>query len=143
MSDEKYFIQKASLCVTIGIRQSAMPSEKYYTKEEIDEILDGGVVPGSIPPASADTLGGIKVNNQGYTVDENGNLILKTGAGLEIDEEGNLRVKAYKGEYSITPGIEAQTLPTSGQVMTDDLEIGEIPHAEVTNPEGGSTFTIG
>ena len=143
--------QRAWLCVTIGIRQSALPSEKYYTKEEVDELIEesGGGTPfpaddyytkeevdelieaasggaTSIVPATADSLGGIKVGN-----------------GLNITEDGMLSVNSYEGEYTVTPGIEPQTLPTSGYVMDEDLEVGGIPYVEITNPEGGGTVIIG
>lgn len=119
--------QRCSMCVTIGIRQSALPSEKYYTKEEVDELIEQGGGGGtSIKPATRDNLGGVKV-----------------GDGLEITEDGTLSVTSYKGEYTVTPSVDSQTLETSGQVMTDDLEIGAIPYIEVENPEGGGTVTIG
>ena len=119
--------QRASMCVTIGIRQSALPSEKYYTKEEVDALIEEGGGGGKpLEPATQDTLGGIIV-----------------GDGLNITEEGRLSVDAYEGEYVVTPRVDSQTLQTSGQVMTDNLEIGAIPYVEVENPEGGGTVTIG
>lgn len=124
---EKQIKQRASLCVTIGIRQSALPSEKYYTKEEVDALIEeAGGGGGELKPATKDTLGGIIV-----------------GDGLDIAEDGTLSVHSYPGEYTVTPAVDAQTIPTSGHVMTDDLEIEAIPYVEVENPEGGGTVTIG
>lgn len=49
----------------------------------------------------------------------------------------------YTGAYSVVPTVPAQTLPTRDLLMTADVEVGGIPHYEVSNPYGGSTFVIG
>ncbi len=49
----------------------------------------------------------------------------------------------YEGEYMVTPTKQAQVLETRGKVMSDDLTIGCIPYAAVSNEYGGLTVTIG
>lgn len=51
--------------------------------------------------------------------------------------------KVYEGEYEITPKVAAQTMPTSGKVMADDVTIKSIPFFNVSNTSGGSTAYIG
>lgn len=51
--------------------------------------------------------------------------------------------EAYNGEYTVTPRVEAQTLPTKEKVMLEDVTIRAIPYAEVTNNSNGKTVTIG
>lgn len=48
----------------------------------------------------------------------------------------------YQGEYVVTPKTDAQTLPTKGKVMTDNVTVNEIPFFEVNNTSGGSTVFI-
>ena len=52
-----------------------------------------------------------------------------------VDEE-------YEGEYSVTPKVEAQTMPTKDKAMAEDVTIKAIPYAEVTNLAKGKTVTI-
>lgn len=49
----------------------------------------------------------------------------------------------FNGEYTVTPKVEAQTMPTKQKVMTDDVTVLAIPYAEVTNVSNGKTVTIG
>lgn len=49
----------------------------------------------------------------------------------------------YIGEYEVTPAFTAQTLPTRGKTMINDLVIDDIPVSEVSNPQDGLTVTIG
>lgn len=50
----------------------------------------------------------------------------------------------YTGEYTVTPKVNDEvTLPTSGKRMTDNVKILKVPLAEVTNPAGGITITLG
>ena len=51
--------------------------------------------------------------------------------------------KHYKGDYSVTPKLEKQTLETENMVMDFDLEVKEIPIERVTNTSGGNTVIIG
>lgn len=48
----------------------------------------------------------------------------------------------YEGSYSITPKVEAQTMPTKEKVMVDDVTIKAIPFFDVSNTSGGSTVYI-
>lgn len=50
--------------------------------------------------------------------------------------------ETYEGEYEITPSTEAQTLATSGKLMTEDLQISEIPYVEDSSGSNGTTVTI-
>lgn len=49
----------------------------------------------------------------------------------------------YRGEYRAIPTFEQQTFPTANKQMMQDFTIEEIPYAEVANPSGGMTITIG
>ena len=50
----------------------------------------------------------------------------------------------YDGPYEITPKINTeQILETRDKRMTEDLTVHQITIAEVSNPYGGKTVTIG
>ena len=49
----------------------------------------------------------------------------------------------YKGEYEVVPTTGFQLLPTSECYLEEDILIHPIPYAEVSNPSGGYTATIG
>ena len=53
------------------------------------------------------------------------------------------RLPDYEGDYSVTPKIDEQILPTKDTSMVDDMTVEAIPYHEVTNPQGGKTITIG
>lgn len=48
----------------------------------------------------------------------------------------------YTGDYTVTPKVEAQTLPTAKKLMADDLTVLGVPIYEVSNNSGGSTVYI-
>lgn len=48
----------------------------------------------------------------------------------------------YDGEYTVTPKPTSQTLETANKSMRQNVEIEEVPYAEVSNPEGGKTVNI-
>ena len=48
----------------------------------------------------------------------------------------------FDGSYSITPKVTAQTMPTKGKVMTDDVTVKAIPFFNVSNNSGGNTVYI-
>jgi len=49
----------------------------------------------------------------------------------------------YDGSYEIIPTADFQLMPTSDCYMEDDMIVHPIPYAEVSNPSGGYTATIG
>ena len=50
----------------------------------------------------------------------------------------------YDGDYLVTPmPYSSQILPTANLVMSDNVNIQEIPYYEVSNSSGGKTVTIG
>lgn len=49
----------------------------------------------------------------------------------------------YTGDYEVTPRKVEQVLPTDNKGMRDDVTIHAIYRAEVINPSGGITVTIG
>lgn len=61
---------------------------------------------------------------------------------LELDSSGYIP-ETYDGPYEVTPDFEDQVLETEDLLMSDDVIVKEIPVAEVTNPAGGLTLTIG
>lgn len=52
-------------------------------------------------------------------------------------------VEHYKGDYTVTPKVEEQSLPTAKKYLAEDVRIKEIPFFEVSNLEGGQTVFIG
>lgn len=48
----------------------------------------------------------------------------------------------YEGDYSVTPSIAAQTVPTANKYLTEDITVEAIPYSEVSNFSGGKTVTI-
>ncbi len=50
----------------------------------------------------------------------------------------------YDGTYDVTPKTNAaQTLPTTGKLLSDDITVRKIPYYEVGNSSGGTTIYIG
>lgn len=49
----------------------------------------------------------------------------------------------YTGSYTITPSVDAQTVPTSQKFMTSDMTINGIPYFETSNAFNGETVYIG
>lgn len=49
----------------------------------------------------------------------------------------------YDGDYTVTPRKVEQVLATKNKSMYGNVTVLEIPYAEVTNPSGGLTATIG
>lgn len=64
-----------------------------------------------------------------------------TGAIQRIS--GGDHTPYYEGEYVVIPASSEQVLETAGLKMHDDVTVEEIPYAEVSNPQGGYTVTIG
>ena len=48
----------------------------------------------------------------------------------------------YGGSYSVRPEVEAQSLPTAGRLMRQDLEVQGVPIYDVGNSAGGRTVYI-
>ncbi len=55
----------------------------------------------------------------------------------------NVEYDQYTGPYEVTPAVEAQTLNTTNRVMTQDVNIKEIPYYSVSNSAHGETIIIG
>ena len=49
----------------------------------------------------------------------------------------------YDGPYDVTPTRALQVLATAAHCMRENVEVGGIPYAAVSNPSGGVTATIG
>lgn len=49
----------------------------------------------------------------------------------------------YEGPYEVTPLFDEQILETRKKSMADDVTVLAIPIYEVSNPQGGTTVTIG
>ena len=60
-----------------------------------------------------------------------------------ITATGSNEGDPYSGEYTVTPKVEAQMMPTKNKLMLDDVTIEAIPYAEVSNSTNGKTITIG
>lgn len=61
---------------------------------------------------------------------------------LELETPGYVP-PTYEGPYTVTPDFTNQVLETAEKMMSDDVIVNEIPVAEVTNPAGGLTLTVG
>ena len=61
--------------------------------------------------------------------------------GVEMGTGG--RLPDYEGEYTVTPRLVEQILPTNGRSMNDDVTVEAIGVDRVSNPSGGKTVTIG
>lgn len=61
---------------------------------------------------------------------------LRASAGIPIYPND------YTGSYTITPGAEAQTIPTDGLMMTSDLVVEAIPSNYGLITWDGSTLTV-
>lgn len=94
---------------------------------DLSARVDELVITGGVAPATATTLGTVKV-----------------GEGLVVTEDGTLSVEAYEGETAVTPKVyEGVTLPTSGKVMRSDVSVSKVPQYEVSNESEGLTLIIG
>ena len=70
----------------------------------------------------------------------------ETEACLEMGTELIISgvIPEYDGPCEVTPKINAeQTLRTRDMRMPDDVTVHQITVAEVSNPQGGKTVTIG
>lgn len=70
-----------------------------------------------------------------------GNRILLTGD--IVVSSGGSAYPYYEGEYVVIPKSYEQFLDTDHKILTDDVDVKEIPYAEVPNIYGGLTVTIG
>ena len=52
-------------------------------------------------------------------------------------------IDIYSGAYEVIPNTYVQILETDAKLMADDVTVYAVPYAEVSNPEGGYTVTIG
>ena len=76
-----------------------------------------------------------------------------TAYDLEIDDISELDVELgtaimvneadpYEGDYTVTPKVTAQVLPTASKIMTDDVTVKAIPYYDTSNLYG-TTIYIG
>lgn len=70
-------------------------------------------------------------------------LIESPEINLTISEGGGSPLPYYEGSYEVTPRKIEQLLETKNKSMLDDVTINAINYAEVANPQGGKTATIG
>lgn len=61
----------------------------------------------------------------------------------EVIEVAAEDIPKYIGPYDVIPTFDDQTLNTSGKVMTDNVEVKQIPISVVSNVSGGTTVWIG
>ena len=66
----------------------------------------------------------VKSNSIPMSVSSVGNAVSMKVEGVSINYSSG---DPYMGEYNVTPKTEAQTLPTKGKHMTEDLLIAPIP----------------
>ena len=75
-------------------------------------------------------------------------LTVDDGEAYEVDLDTVIKVEyitgdMYGGPYEVTPKVESVVLATRNKTMNNDVTVFEIPYAEVSNPAGGKTATIG
>ena len=75
-------------------------------------------------------------------------LTVEDGEAYDVDLDTVIKVEyitgdMYGGPYEVTPRIESVVLATRNKTMSNDVTVYEIPYAEVSNPAGGKTATIG
>lgn len=56
---------------------------------------------------------------------------------------GAIEGEHYQGSYYVVPTAEGFVLETAEKIMDENLNVLPIPYAEVDNPQGGITATIG
>lgn len=79
-------------------------------------------------------------------IEINGNFNLGRNIFLTGDvvvSRGGTSYPYYEGEYVVIPKSYEQFLDTDHKILTDDVDVKEIPYAEVPNLYGGLTVTIG
>lgn len=71
------------------------------------------------------------------------NIVSPEKVTLKISGGGG-SYEPYMGNYTVLPKpFEETVLLTKEKVMTDNVRVLEIPFAQVSNPQGGKTTTIG
>ena len=75
------------------------------------------------------------------------NVAVSTALDVDVSTTGTVIVQtgdapAYSGPYSVRPEVEAQSLPTAGHLMRQDLEVQGVPIYDVSNAAGGRTVYI-
>lgn len=76
------------------------------------------------------------------------NVYIKPVPVISVEVSGELvpvgDYEHYKGDYSVTPKAQGQTLETKNKVMDFDVTVSEIPYREILNSGGrGMTVRIG
>lgn len=72
-----------------------------------------------------------------------------SGSAITADFESATKIivseanEHYKGEYTVTPQTETQTMQTQNKIMDQDVTIKAIPYYETGNVQGGNTVYIG
>ena len=62
------------------------------------------------------------------------------GFNVSINADGG---EPYKGEYTVKPKFDTQTLATKDKLLREDVTVEAIEVARVSNPAGGKTIFIG
>ena len=113
--------------LTVATAADAKAGDALLSVADLTARVDELVITGGVAPATATTLGTVKV-----------------GTGLVVTEDGTLSVEAYTGETDVTPKVDdAVTLSTSGKVMQSDVTVSKVPQYEVSNEAEGLTLIIG
>ena len=77
--------------------------------------------------------------NQNISIEEEKN------QNIKIENKGDIIYSGepFLGEYSTTPKIEKQIIPTKNKLLIKDYEVEAIPFYEVDNMYNGKTIIIG
>ena len=108
--------------------------------DEVTQAVSSDSVEATVKPESIITTGDTESI---VSDDAEGEILLCDDGecGIIMTVERGER-ETYRGNYTVTPAMEAQVLETKDKVMTDDVTVLEIPMYETTNLSGGTTLYI-
>lgn len=69
------------------------------------------------------------------------NNVLKVSS--EVKVASGVTGTPYDGDYEVTPRATQQVLSTKDKFLKQDVIVNEIPYIETSNPQNGTTVTIG
>lgn len=102
--------------------------------------MNAEIIPQSIEVSAAAACEEVVINPQTVTVKADADTLAITLENPIIREL--IGGEPYEGDYSVIPAMEAQTLPTSGKLLTRDVTIGAIPNNYGLITWSGSILTV-
>ena len=81
-------------------------------------------------------------DSNGFAIEFTDNKGFDVGFGEVIKLIDSSNIPHYKGDYDVTPRVDAQTLLTAQKFLDEDIKIKKIPYYEISNSSGGDTVYI-